>query len=63
MSEAYVKLNGWDKEELDNKVVIVTFLLITGIAAGAVFAGAIAHLGRRLGILIANLFIIVGVGM
>ena len=46
VSGAYGKKNGWDDEDMTNKVMIVHAVTITGTALGALFSGNIAFLGR-----------------
>ena len=60
-SGAYGKKNGWDDDDMTNKVMIVHAITITGTALGALFSGNIAFLGRRNCIIIANFVLIFGV--
>lgn len=60
-SAAYGKKDGWDDDEMTNKVMIVQALTTAGAAVGALFSGNIAFLGRWNCIMIANIVLCVGV--
>ena len=59
-SAAYGKKDGWDDDEMTNKVMIVQALTIAGAAIGALFSGNIAFLGRWNCIMISNLVLAAG---
>ena len=60
-SAAYGKKDGWDDDEMTNKVMIVQALTTAGAAVGALFSGNIAFMGRWNCIMIANLILCIGV--
>ena len=60
-SGAYGKKEGWDEEELTNKIVIIQTLTTAGAAIGALFSGYLAPIGRWNCIMVANGTLIVGV--
>jgi len=60
-SAAYGKRSGWNEDEQYLNVMIVQSVTTAGAAIGALFSGNIAFLGRWNCIIIANVFLIVGV--
>jgi sugar porter (SP) family MFS transporter len=62
-SGAYGKLNGWDEDQQTTNITIVQSLTTLGAALGALFSGNIAYLGRWNCIMVANVLLVIGVGI
>ena len=62
-SAAYGKLNNWSDDEMTVNVMLVQSLTTAGAAVGALFSGGLAFIGKWNCIMLANLFLAVGVSL
>ena len=63
VAQAYGKKEGWDEDELTDKMVIVMTITVLGAAIGSLFSGYLAFIGRWTCLLIANGVIIIAAGI